>query len=325
MGGKTGIIRIVDCKKNAVVRLLIGHTRSVFDMSTHPRELHLLLSGSTDMCARIWDVSTGACLAVLGGMQGHRSGLLSVSWRHDSARVATGSFDRSVRVWDIPADMQQRAAKAKRPLLLHYPSFTTSWHRFCVDCVLWVGNMVVSKSVKGRISVWKPPPTQPSDSELEYFLGIAPDPPADDDSTTPTAAAATATTATTTTSAADAIPGVSEACAVYDAERDSAGVPRLDAFPPLEVLREFNYADSNAWWPKFDVNAAAQLLAVGAPGVVYVYDFVTGKQLATLDVGIVHESSAPVLAVAFAPGRRCVSQLRCLLLAALTGHCCCCC
>ena len=117
------------------------------------------------------------------------------------------------------------------------------------------------------------------------------------------ATSATSASATSTSAAADP-PGVTDACAVYDVERDSAGVPRLHAFPPLEVLREFNYADSNAWWPKLDVDAQASLLAVGAPGVVYVYDFVTGRLLATLDIGIVRESGAPVLSVAFAPGQR---------------------
>ena len=160
------MIRVIDCKKNAAVRLLIGHTRSVFDMCTHPRELNLLLSGSTDMCARIWDVSTGACLAVLGGMQGHRSGLLSVSWRFDGTRVATGSFDRSVRVWDIPQDLQQRVAKTKHPLLLHYPSYTTSWHPSAWKCA--VGGDMVVRTSEGPHLRWAAPHTDHR-CELEYF------------------------------------------------------------------------------------------------------------------------------------------------------------
>ena len=74
---------------------LEGHADVVVDAS-FDREGHLLVSGSADRTARIWDVTTGAELAVL---EGHRDSLKFAAMSPDRKMIATGSDDRTVRIW----------------------------------------------------------------------------------------------------------------------------------------------------------------------------------------------------------------------------------
>lgn len=54
-----------------------------------------LVSGSD--AVRVWDVRSGALLAVL---RGHDSGISSVGWSPDQRRIVSGSGDSTVRLWD---------------------------------------------------------------------------------------------------------------------------------------------------------------------------------------------------------------------------------
>jgi WD40 repeat protein len=45
----------------------------------------------------MWDASTGACLQTL---EGHSGGVTSVAFSHDSTRLASASYDNTVKMWD---------------------------------------------------------------------------------------------------------------------------------------------------------------------------------------------------------------------------------
>lgn len=58
----------------------------------------MVVSGSEDGTAKVWELMTGECLATL---HGHTKGVRAVSFSPDSKQVATGSFDGSARLWSI--------------------------------------------------------------------------------------------------------------------------------------------------------------------------------------------------------------------------------
>lgn len=62
-----------DCQVHA----LVGHAKRSFSALWSPLLPHLLLSGSDDATARVWDTRTGSCLALLAG---HRSEVRALCW-----------------------------------------------------------------------------------------------------------------------------------------------------------------------------------------------------------------------------------------------------
>jgi TPR repeat protein len=61
------------------------------------KSLGEVVTTSWDNTARLWDVATGASLAVL---QGHAQMVTSTVFSSDGARVVTASWDNTARVWD---------------------------------------------------------------------------------------------------------------------------------------------------------------------------------------------------------------------------------
>ena len=55
----------------------------------------LIITG--DKTVRVWNTITGSCDCILSG---HINGVLSVSVLPDG-RIVSGSFDKTIRVWDI--------------------------------------------------------------------------------------------------------------------------------------------------------------------------------------------------------------------------------
>jgi WD40 repeat protein len=98
----------------------------------------LILSGSTNGLARVWDGESGEELAVL---RGHGKGVEWGAFSPDGRRAATASADGSVRVWDV------RTGKEVHTLTGHEAA------------VLWVdwsrdGRRLVSASKDGTVRLW---------------------------------------------------------------------------------------------------------------------------------------------------------------------------
>ena len=55
-----------------------------------------LASGSSDRTVKLWDVSTGECVATL---EGHTSEVFSVAFDPSGGRLASGSADQTVILW----------------------------------------------------------------------------------------------------------------------------------------------------------------------------------------------------------------------------------
>ena len=96
----------------------------VFTGSLHPT-LDLLISGSRDSSARVWDIRTKKQVHLLGGHDGAVSSLLC---QGNDPQIVTGSMDSTIRLWDLAAGKSMATLtnhkKGVRALALHPTEFT---------------------------------------------------------------------------------------------------------------------------------------------------------------------------------------------------------
>lgn len=92
----------VDEPQKPVAQLSNSHSNSVFsvDFSADGKRL---LSADADGIAIIWDVSDLATIFELKRLQGHQDKILSAVFDRDGLRVATASYDQSVKLWTASA------------------------------------------------------------------------------------------------------------------------------------------------------------------------------------------------------------------------------
>ncbi len=90
--------------------ILKGHTDSVTSISWQPFHQNegkclQMVTGSRDNTARVWNVQTKRCVAILGG---HRGPVTSVIWGGQRC-IYTASRDRSIKLWDHTTFAQLRS------------------------------------------------------------------------------------------------------------------------------------------------------------------------------------------------------------------------
>jgi WD40 repeat protein len=77
--------------------VLNGHNGSVNSAAFSPNGA-LVVTGSDDKTARIWDAATGQPIVVL---KGHDLAVNSAAFSPNGLRVVTASRDKTARIWDI--------------------------------------------------------------------------------------------------------------------------------------------------------------------------------------------------------------------------------
>eukprot|EP00761_Pharyngomonas_kirbyi_P001375 gb/GECH01001379.1/.p1 GENE.gb/GECH01001379.1/~~gb/GECH01001379.1/.p1 ORF type:complete len:400 (+),score=101.82 gb/GECH01001379.1/:1-1200(+) len=161
VGGAGQVVKIINCQSGKCLTELIGHGGSIHRLSFHPTDHTLLLSSSKDESVRIWNVSTGQCIAVYGGHEGHRNEILAADFHKSGSVFVTGGMDNSVKIWAM-LDTTTMTTDDKAPLR-HYPVYVTDdIHQNYVDCVKFLGDTLFSKSMEGNmeagdsIRMWVP-------------------------------------------------------------------------------------------------------------------------------------------------------------------------
>jgi WD40 repeat protein len=82
----------------ALLHTLEGHGSYIESIDISADGQRIVSAGADEQTARVWDLQTGACLAVLSGHDGR---VCSVSVSADGRVAASGSWDRTIRVWDL--------------------------------------------------------------------------------------------------------------------------------------------------------------------------------------------------------------------------------
>ncbi|RPB28649.1 U5 snRNP-specific protein-like factor [Terfezia boudieri ATCC MYA-4762] len=105
-GGIDNDIKVWDLRKLAIVYLLRGHQDTITSLSVSP-DGQSLLSNSMDNSVRIWDIRAFAPTNRLshtfaeGVNVGIEKNLIRASWSPQGNKVAAGSGDRTVAIWDV--------------------------------------------------------------------------------------------------------------------------------------------------------------------------------------------------------------------------------
>jgi len=187
VAGKRGIVKVLDTVRRSLILTLSGHGDEIYDMKFSPTiddkgSEWLLLTASKDESLRLWNVQSATCVAIFAGHDAHRDAVLTCGWHPLGKRFCSGGMDNSVKVWSLESDemmhaieeswktqpitKKDTATSAPRPqstykvfktLYEQTPIFSTSKvHLDYCDCVQFVGNLVLSKSINDVVILWKP-------------------------------------------------------------------------------------------------------------------------------------------------------------------------
>jgi polycomb protein EED len=232
-GGLKGTAKVINCKKQCLVNVLIGHGNSINEICVHPVDQNLVFTASKDESIRLWNVLNGLCIAIFSGDQGHRDEVLSMDVHLLGNCFASCGMDNTIKIWaldtekvieaveesyevkkkvlasSLPPDddeevssvgstsnattaqgspatavdstaalggggddvaMEAAAAPPKttavfKTRFFQFPAYSTSKvHSDYVDCVRWMGDLIMSKSTGDKICLWKPNPLRKPDA-----------------------------------------------------------------------------------------------------------------------------------------------------------------
>ena len=100
VGLKSGDIITLDGITGTQTAILSGHADPVRSLAYLP-DGSSLVSGSTDMTIKLWDVQTGGVVKTL---HGHTHYVTSVSISSDCTMIASGSVDKTIHLWNIQTE-----------------------------------------------------------------------------------------------------------------------------------------------------------------------------------------------------------------------------
>ncbi|NTU41812.1 MAG: NACHT domain-containing protein [Nitrospirales bacterium] len=86
----------------------LGHSSSVTSVAFSP-DGKILVTGSWDKTARLWDVASGREIKTI---QAHSGSVTSVTFSPDGKTLVTGSWDKTARLWDVESGREIKTFQA---------------------------------------------------------------------------------------------------------------------------------------------------------------------------------------------------------------------
>src|SRR5262249_2683405 len=103
-------VRLWEAESGKLLRTLEGHTYPVFTVAFSPNG-RLLASGGGEYTKqgelKVWDADGGEG----GSLKGHNERVNGVAFSADSQYLASASFDRTIKLWHVPAEGDKEEKK----------------------------------------------------------------------------------------------------------------------------------------------------------------------------------------------------------------------
>lgn len=167
--GKSAIIRVIDINRGHEKKAYSGHGGAINDVKVSPADHRLVLSASKDQSIRLWNVDTDICVAIFGGVEGHRDEVVTIDFHPIHPLFVSGGIDHALLIWSLKKPDMQQAIQASHTfdssvtkvafptVHEHFPVFITrDVHQNYIDSVQWFGDLLFSKSCENDLALWKP-------------------------------------------------------------------------------------------------------------------------------------------------------------------------
>jgi WD40 repeat protein/transcriptional regulator with XRE-family HTH domain len=139
-GGEDAQVTLWDAASGTSQSTLLGHRGFVQGVAWSP-DGRLLASGGYDGI-RVWEPTSGVCLAVIRDSEAVETIFLGVAWSPDGRLLASGSYLRGAQVWEMPARTRRWVGPTQQPTRLRHVAWSPD------------GTRLVGGGSDGLVYVW---------------------------------------------------------------------------------------------------------------------------------------------------------------------------